>query len=436
MDTLHLKSPRGWINDPNGFIYYRGEYHLFYQRFPYAARWGRMHWGHAVSRDLVHWEHKDIALFPTKKHDRSGCFSGSAVEHNGRLHLFYTGADYTTENPENVNTCLDDIFTASQLSLISENGVDFDNFNAKFTVIPPIEDETAGSKNHTRDPKVWRGKNSWYMILGSTVNQSGRFLFYKSRDLVNWEYLNYSEKQGVGWMWECPDYFKVNAQGVAVFSPMGVLQEPHYSAVTVCTFADFCEETGEMQISGKLQLFDYGEDLYAPQSNLDKDGNRVVIAWARMPEPFDKNRIGMFSIPRVCEVKNGRIYFRPHPNADRLFTRKITSPNEAENGVYKISADMKNGDKINIGGYVLSRENNRLTADRTNVFAGHTEIKCVFRTPEIHDGNHLDIFVDPNLIEVFVNGGEYVLTNVVYGLTNEIKAQNCTLCTVSERLSE
>ena len=93
-DTLHLKAPGNWINDPNGFIYYRGEYHLFYQHFPYAPRWGTMHWGHAVSRDLVHWEHLGVALYPTKSYDQNGVFSGSALELAGMLCLYYSAARY------------------------------------------------------------------------------------------------------------------------------------------------------------------------------------------------------------------------------------------------------------------------------------------------------------------------------------------------------
>ena len=77
--NIHLKCPGGWINDPNGFIYYKGKYHLFYQYFPYAPQWGRMHWGHAVSDDLAHWEHVGVALYPSKYNDADGCFSGSAV---------------------------------------------------------------------------------------------------------------------------------------------------------------------------------------------------------------------------------------------------------------------------------------------------------------------------------------------------------------------
>ncbi|MDY2847306.1 MAG: GH32 C-terminal domain-containing protein, partial [Oscillospiraceae bacterium] len=237
----------------------------------------------------------------------------------------------------------------------------------------------------------------------------------------------------MGWMWECPDYFETDGKGVVVFSPMGFLKdEKPYDSVAICALADFNEETGEMNISDSWQLLDCGEDLYAPQSNVDKDGNRVVIAWARMPEPFEKNRSGIYCIPRVVEVRNNHIYFRPHPNAVKLFTRKISSPTEAGEGGYKFSLDLKNGEEINIGGYKLSRNNDRIKADRSNVFAGHNEIKCVFETPEIKEGDHLDIYVDKNLIEVYINNGEYVLTNTVYGLSDEIIAENYEMYAVSE----
>lgn len=105
MQKIHFKAPNCWINDPNGFIWYQGQYHLFYQCFPYAPQWGRMHWGHAVSKDLVNWEEKGIALYPTKTDDRSGCFSGSAVEQDGTMYLYYTGVNYLEEDPENINHC-------------------------------------------------------------------------------------------------------------------------------------------------------------------------------------------------------------------------------------------------------------------------------------------------------------------------------------------
>ena len=99
MQKIYVKPENCWINDPNGFIYYKGEYHLFCQCFPYGPRWGRMHWYHMVSKDLVNWEKKGIALFPSKTDDRSGCFSGSAIEENGKMYLYYTGVNYLKENP-------------------------------------------------------------------------------------------------------------------------------------------------------------------------------------------------------------------------------------------------------------------------------------------------------------------------------------------------
>ena len=92
-NRLHVKAPGNWVNDPNGMIYYKGQYHLFYQHFPYAPRWGTMHWGHAVSPDLIHWEHVGVALFPSLSEDQNGCFSGSAVEENGVMHLFLVVSD-------------------------------------------------------------------------------------------------------------------------------------------------------------------------------------------------------------------------------------------------------------------------------------------------------------------------------------------------------
>ena len=118
-DTLHLKSPGNWINDPNGFIYYKGKYHLFYQYFPYLPEWGTMHWGHAVSEDLVHWEHLGVALFPTKEYDKNGIFSGSAIEKDGKLYLYYSAVKYLETDEEDILRAKDEKFETSQaLSLI------------------------------------------------------------------------------------------------------------------------------------------------------------------------------------------------------------------------------------------------------------------------------------------------------------------------------
>lgn len=428
MQKIHFKAPNCWINDPNGFIWYKGWYHLFYQCFPYSAHWGRMHWGHAVSKDLVNWEEKGIALFPSKTDDRSGCFSGSAIEYKDKMYIYYTGVNYTEEDPENINCCINDTFTAAQLMITSEDGMKFDNITDKKTVIPPIEDKKIGDKNHTRDPKVWRGKDAWYMVLGSTVDKNGRLLFYKSSDLKTWQYLNYCEKDGFGWMWECPDFFEIDGKGVTIFSPMGFFNDGNgYDSVAVCMLSSFDENTGKMELSADYQLFDYGIDLYAPQSTTDKDGNRVVIAWARMPEAVITEKgewCGMMCIPRIVDVKNNHVYIRPHTNVKNSFVTKLSAPKKSG---YMLKTTLKNGESINVGGYVIKRENDKITTDRSKVFNIKGNYKLIAETPVINDGYELEIYVDEHLVEVFINNGEYVISNVVYGLTEEITGKNYDL---------
>ena len=424
-DRIHLKAPGNWINDPNGFIYYNGEYHLFYQYFPYAPRWGTMHWGHAVSKDLTSWEHKGVALFPTISEDQNGCFSGSAIESDGRMYVYYTGVHYNKPDPDNIHICMENEFESAQLMICSEDGFQFDNFHGKRVVIPPIADAAVGNRTDTRDPKVWRGADAWNMLLGSTTeDRKGKLLFYRSENLLNWTFVNSISKESFGYMWECPDYFETEGGKVLVISPMGLLNDGKcHEEQSICTVVDFEEETCTMQIPDKYQFFDYGLDLYAPQSTVDEEGRRVIVAWLRMPEAVDGKWSGMFSIPRVVEVQGGHIYFRVHPNVDRMFTRRIDSASEASEAGYKVSLELKEGEWANIGGYRITRQDGKIHTSRTAVFNGHDDFRMHFVSPEVKEGNRLDIFVDPNMIEVFINQGEYVISNAVYGLSNVIQAE-------------
>ena len=116
----HISAPANWINDPNGFCYFNGEYHVFYQYHPYSSQWGPMHWGHVASKDLVNWKTKPIALAPTDEYDRDGCFSGSAIEKDNTLYLFYTG--HVVLDKENDK---DDAQLQTQCVAISEDGINF-----------------------------------------------------------------------------------------------------------------------------------------------------------------------------------------------------------------------------------------------------------------------------------------------------------------------
>ena len=420
---LHLKAPDNWVNDPNGFIYYKGYYHLFYQYFPYGPRWGTMHWGHAVSRDLVTWEHKKLALLPTRREDQNGCFSGSAVEKDGKLYLTYTGVRYEVVNPEDPHTCLDEQFESAQLMISSEDGFSFDNENGKEVIIPPITDPTIGDRTHTRDPKIWKGKHAWYIILGSTVKEKyGEVLFYRSEDLRNWTYVNKAYKgPGYGWMWECPDYFETEGGEVLIVSLMGVLNNAEKEKnQTVCFPVKFAEDVCRMQIPDEYQFVDYGRDLYAPQTTLDQSGRRVMVGWIRMPKVTDEGWIGMFSSPRVVEMEEGHIFFRMHPNIRAAYSRKIEDVRQASKDGYMAVFELEDGERVDIGGFFISRKDNRIFTDRTALFPSYEGAHLISETPELKNGCRLEVLVDQNLVEVYINDGEYVISNAVYGIKDRI----------------
>lgn len=421
---LHVKAPDNWINDPNGFIYYKGNYHLFYQYFPYGPRWGTMHWGHVVSRDLVHWEHKGIALFPTKRGDQNGCFSGSAVEKDGRLYLTYTGVRYEPANPEDIHVSLNEQFESCQMMIVSEDGFHFDNWKDKTVVLPPIEDSKIGDRTHTRDPKVWKGRDAWYMILGSTLEGcQGEVLLYRSPDLVHWTYVNQATKgPEYGWMWECPDYMELDGGKMLILSAMDLpgIREGHKNQ-SICFPVDFDEESCKMRIPDQYQFLDYGMDLYAPQTTLDSEGRRILIAWLRMPKPVDEGWIGMFCAPRVVEMENGHIYFRLHPDVRSACSREIREISQASSDGWRAVFDLEEGQQVDLGGFRIRRSGGRVYTDRSSVYPVSGEDRLISSTPVLPGGCRLEVLAGQNIIEVFVNDGEYVISSSVYGLTDQIR---------------
>lgn len=435
--SLHLKAPDNWVNDPNGFIYYNGYYHLFYQYFPYGPRWGTMHWGHAVSRDLVTWEHKGLALYPTTRADQNGCFSGSAIEESGKLYLVYTGVRYEVVNPEDPHTCLDDQFESAQLLICSEDGYHFDNEQGKEVIIPPVTDPSIGDRTHTRDPKIWRGRDAWYLILGSTMGEKyGEVLFYRSEDLHTWTYINKAFKgPEYGWMWECPDYFETAGGGVLLLSAMGLLNNGEKERnQSICFPVAFDEATCSIRIPDEYQYLDYGLDLYAPQTTLDAEGRRIMTAWVRMPKVAEGGWIGMFCSPRVVETQDGHIFFRMHPNIRKAYSKALGNITElnasALSGITEsgclVSLDLAENESLDIGGYLITRKGNRIVTDRTAVYPASEGAHLISETPDTDYNNpdgtcHLDVIVDSNLIEVYVNNGEYVISSAVYGLKPEVR---------------
>ncbi len=224
-------------------------------------------------------------------------------------------------------------------------------------------------------------------------------------------------------------------------SPMYIEEEAGgYEHHAICIPADFEPETCSLSLHGNYQYVDYGLDLYAPQTNLDAEGRRVMIAWMRMPkavkQPGQKPWNGMMCIPRVVELLDGHIYFRVHPEVDRYFEKEILTEEKIFAGKeefqaagipdgepYRIQVTLKEGETLDIGGYKIWEERDYIKTDRSSVFSDVKGRRMVSSTPKVYGNYGLDIFVEPNLIEVFVNNGEYVISNVVYGLGSYVEGR-------------
>lgn len=431
-DVLHLRAPGNWINDPNGFIYYEGQYHMFYQYFPYAPVWGTMHWGHATSRDLIHWEHQGTVLFPTKDYDSNGIFSGSALDLDGKLALYYSAVRYLNVDKENIHVAVDEAFETSQAMIVSPDGMQFDNWHGKRQIIPVIRDDETGDCRHTRDPKVWRHNGVYYMALGSTWrDKCSRILFYRSPDGTRWQYCNQYRNEKYGRIMECPDIFQVDGNYIFAGSAMFILEDGfdcrHHA---VCARAGFSPDTCELELPDSYQFVDYGLDFYAPQSNVDADGRRVMVGWMRMPEAVEDRGDGrgiwngIFSLPRVVECVDGHVCFRVHPEVDKSFSHILDDKETVDyNKPFRIKTELMEGRRLNVGGYILWIEDDCLRTDRSTVYPTAGAPRLVNRTPKLGGRYELDIFVEPNLIEIFVNSGQYVLSNVVYNLKPYIEGE-------------
>ena len=214
---FHLSSRSGWMNDPNGFSYYKGEYHLFYQYFPYDNRWGPMHWAHAKSKDLIHWEYLPAALAPDTTADADGCFSGSAFELNdGRQALMYTGVNVTDEYKKYIQT--------QCVAVIDDNG-EYVKYEGN-PVLTSKDLPEGYSRYDFRDPKVFRlDDGTWACVICACKGKTdGRIVYYTSENGIDWTFKSVlAENNGrYGTIWECPDFFELDGKHALICSPMNM----------------------------------------------------------------------------------------------------------------------------------------------------------------------------------------------------------------------
>lgn len=351
----HFRPRRGWVNDPNGLVFFRGYYHVFYQHSPdHEIPWKQpMHWGHARTRDFLNWEELPVALFPDADYDRDGCWSGTAIVKDDTLYLFYASVrDGKKEQTVSV-AC-------------SSDGVRFE----KCAENPVIGRYPPDGGPDFRDPAVCCIDGRYYCVMatGNPETKTARLLLYTSGDLLKWEY------SGVMCEWEncryaeCPSIVP-QPDGVLVTASVCPLDSRHYFMIMYGRFENgrfTAEHTGSV---------DNGPDQYAGQVFSDHLGRNLLISW--MPgweyAGYAGRDIGCMSAPRELKLADGRITGYPVKELQHLLADDAPC---------------------------LRRTDTGFIVERTN------------REPLIYRGDISDLKIlrDEYFAEIFVNGGEQIFS--------------------------
>lgn len=446
--SFHVTAPIGWMNDPNGFSAYKGEYHLFFQYHPYSIKWGPMHWGHYKTKDFIKWDRVPVAIAPDSDFDKEGCFSGSAIElSDGRQMLMYTGVYSET------------LQDGTKKNVQSQCIAFGDGVNYEKSKLNPVLSEKDlpewGSKWDFRDPKIWKNGDSLYAVIGTRTNDgSGAVLLYKAEEKSpeKWTYAGTVDRSNnqYGKMWECPDLFRLDNQWVLITSPQNMVAkglEYHNGHDVICITGDFDYETGKFTRE-KVMPVDQGIDFYAPQTLLTEDGRRVMIAWMQAWDsskfvPKEQKWFGMFTVPRELSIKNGRLMQNPVKEIENYRCGRVYYKDvEIDEQKGKLSLPDVSGRTADLtvtlhstqgkdkGKFVMyfaknedfystitySASEGLLTLDRT--YSGFPHYIVHSRTIEVNkdsrDSLKLRVLLDRNSVELFVNDGEQAMSAVLY----------------------
>ena len=392
---FHFTTRRGWINDPNGLIYYENEYHLFYQHNPYEKEWENMTWGHAVSKDMIHWQELPAALNP----DNLGTmFSGSAViDYNNTAGFNREGvpamvAVYTTDSKDRQVQCM-------------AYSLDKGRTWTKYAGNPLIDSRDKWNSHDTRDPRVFWYKPGSHWVL--VLNERDGHSIYNSKDLKNWTFQSH-----VTGFWECPDLFELPVDGNKNKTRWVMYGASDTYMVGAFNGKKFTPESGK-------HYFVTGS-IYAAQTfnNIpDSDGRRIQIGWARLSHPGMPFN-GMMLMPTELTLKttkNGvRLVSLPVKETTQLFDQVEQAAN--------LSADAANAKLKPYNGTDRLRIRTTIKLSHTtgaglNLFGQRlidydmnaNLINGVFYSPEDMTSMELsaDIYIDRTSVEVFIDNGAY-----------------------------
>lgn len=326
---FHLQPPIGWLNDPNGMCQIYDTYHIYFQYTPFNPEGGTGLWGHMTTKDFIHYEEHEPAIYHDSIWDRNGAYSGSAFEEDGIYYYFYTGNvkytdddyDYVLEGREQnvILTTSRDGFTFTEKELIMTNS-----------------DFPADMSKHVRDPQIMQRNGRYYMLLGARdCMDKGAALLFESTDLRLWKYiLRFTSQKAFGYMWECPNFVDMDNQLYLITCPQGVKQQGYdYANVHQCGYFPltygFKDTSYEL---GDFKQFDRGFDFYAPQVFQDHQNRWILLGWMGMPDSAYGNPITVeqgwqhvLTIPReLYQTAEGLLAQRPLEELTHLRTKEVT----------------------------------------------------------------------------------------------------------------
>lgn len=448
---LHFTPEANWMNDPNGMFYYEGKYHLFYQYYPDSIVWGPMHWGHAQTEDLVHWEHLPIGLYP----DSIGCiFSGGAiVDHNNTSGLgtqtnppivaTFTHHDFVGEKAKTND------FQKQSIAYSLDGGAQWKKYDGN-----PVIPNTEKIKDF-RDPKVvWHpSSQQWVLALAAY----DRVKFYGSKNLTEWSFISDFGIEGDQRLWECPDLFPMKVEGTDETKWVLIVsiqkEAPNGGTATSYFVGDFNGKEYIADVS-KQKWLDWGTDNYAfvTWNNVPETDGRVIgMGWMSNWQyaqivPTKKWRSAM-TLPRelVLVNKNNDFQIQSTPVAEIASLRGekttfgnltiseqevIDGPFDPTQSEYEFSIDTKNtsaasftlkfenelGESYSIS---FDKEKGKMFVDRTqsstNNFSKEFFAK-VHEAPLSFDKANFDvrIIMDASSAEIFVDNGALSFTSIFF----------------------
>lgn len=419
---FHIQPITGLLNDPNGFVYHNGIWHLFYQWCPWGAVHGLKYWYEIESEDLIHWINLGVGIKPDRDFDNKGAYSGSALVTKNSIYLYYTGNHCDDAWQRTSYTCLANMRDDGSMHKYSK----------------PLFGPSPHYTEHQRDPKIiyHQENQTYYIMLGAqSLDHHGRIIFYKSKyhnkDFTFAGELKVPGYENFGDMWECPSIEHIGEMDVLIFCPQHLHIEGrgntiHHNGYLI-GHMDY--ETLTFHHDGQFHVLDFGFDSYAAEcaANIGDPSKAILIAWMGLPDasyPTDEeNWSGCLTMPRELTIHNRRLIQKPLDGFTKL--RKESLPLDTRALPKACELDLHITGALEM--YLFTSSTTRglmilydpltkvITIDRShmkkrfNIEQGESRNRTLLR-----DLFSLRLFIDASSIEIYVNEGDALFTSRIF----------------------